>query len=109
MPMGSRGSDWFPFRRRLALRWRPLALALLLTAAGAVVAQEPPPPAGDQPAKPAPAAKPVEEQKPPVVTEEITVTARKREETLQEVPFSVAAPTEEVLRSRGADNIEGIA
>jgi iron complex outermembrane receptor protein len=44
-----------------------------------------------------------------VVKEEITVTARKREETIQEVPFSVAAPSEEELRSRGADNIEGVA
>lgn len=40
--------------------------------------------------------------------DEITVTARKREETLQDVPFSVVAPTEEVLRSRGVDNIEEI-
>ncbi len=43
------------------------------------------------------------------IKEEITVTARKREESVQDVPFSVAAPTEEVLRSRGADNIEGVA
>ena len=41
--------------------------------------------------------------------EEITVTARKREENLQEVPFSVVAPSEEVLRSRGAGNLEDIA
>ena len=45
----------------------------------------------------------------PVVGEEITVTARKREETLQDVPFSVAAPTEEVLRDRGVESIEGVA
>jgi len=43
------------------------------------------------------------------VKEEITVTARKREESVQDVPFSVAAPTEEVLRSRGAENLEGVA
>ncbi|HEV3073011.1 MAG TPA: TonB-dependent receptor plug domain-containing protein, partial [Thermoanaerobaculia bacterium] len=49
------------------------------------------------------------EEKLPVVNEEITVTARKREETIQDVPFSVAAPTEEVLRSRGVDTIEGVA
>ena len=45
----------------------------------------------------------------PLLTEEITVTAAKREQTLLDVPFSVAAPTEEVLRSRGVENIEGIA
>jgi iron complex outermembrane receptor protein len=43
------------------------------------------------------------------LTEEVTVTATKREQTLLEVPFSVAAPTEEVLRSRGVEDIEGIA
>jgi iron complex outermembrane receptor protein len=108
--MSSRGSDSFLSGRRLAVRSGPLALALLLTATvGAAVAQETPPPAGDQEAKPAQTAKTAEEQKPPVVTEEITVTARLREETLQDVPFSVAAPTEDVLRSRGADNIEGVA
>ena len=41
--------------------------------------------------------------------EEVTVTATKREETLGNVPFSVAAPTEDVMRSRGIENIEGIA
>lgn len=40
--------------------------------------------------------------------EEVTVTARKREEDLQDVPFSVVAPTEEVLRERGAQNLEDI-
>ena len=42
-------------------------------------------------------------------SEEITVTARKREENLQEVPFSVVAPSADDLRSRGAGNIEEIA
>ncbi len=42
-------------------------------------------------------------------SEEITVTARKREENLQQVPFSVVAPSEDVLRSRGAGNLEEIA
>ena len=42
-------------------------------------------------------------------SEEITVTARKREENLQEVPFSVVAPSEDVLRNRGAGNLEEIA
>ena len=41
-------------------------------------------------------------------SEELTVTARKREENLQEVPFSVVAPTADVLRDRGADNLEEI-
>jgi iron complex outermembrane receptor protein len=46
----------------------------------------------------------------PLLSEEITVSAMKsRAETIFEVPFSVAAPTEEVLRSRGVDNIEGVA
>ena len=43
-----------------------------------------------------------------VIEEEITVTSRKREETLQEVPFSVVAPTEEMLRERGAENLEDV-
>ena len=43
----------------------------------------------------------------PVVSEEITVTSRLREESLQEVPFSIIAPTEEVLRSRGVETLEG--
>jgi iron complex outermembrane receptor protein len=43
------------------------------------------------------------------LSEEITVTATKREQTLLEVPFSVAAPTEEMLRNRGVQDIEGVA
>jgi iron complex outermembrane receptor protein len=45
----------------------------------------------------------------PRVREEVTVTAMKREETVHETPFSVAAPTEEVLRERGIKNIEEVA
>jgi iron complex outermembrane recepter protein len=45
----------------------------------------------------------------PVLSEEVTVTAMKRETTMLETPFSVAAPTEEVLRERGVTNLEGIA
>jgi iron complex outermembrane receptor protein len=41
--------------------------------------------------------------------EEMTVTARKREESLQEVPFSIVAPDEETLRDRGVDSLEGVA
>lgn len=43
------------------------------------------------------------------LTEEVTVTATKREQTILEVPFSVAAPTEETLRMRGVQDIEGVA
>jgi iron complex outermembrane recepter protein len=45
----------------------------------------------------------------PVVLEAITVTAMLHEQQLQAVPFSIAAPTADVLRMRGADNIEAIA
>lgn len=40
--------------------------------------------------------------------ETVTVTARKREEVLQEVPFSVVAPNEQVLRERSVQSLEGI-
>jgi iron complex outermembrane receptor protein len=40
--------------------------------------------------------------------EEVTVTARKREESLDDVPFSIAAPTELELRERGAEDLEGV-
>src|SRR4051794_16706162 len=49
------------------------------------------------------------EEKKPKVTEEMVVTATKREETVQNVPISVAAPTESELRDRGAQTIEDIA
>src|SRR5947207_10809746 len=62
-----------------------------------------------KPPTPAPAEKKAEEEKKPKVTEEMVVTARKREETVQDVPISVAAPTESQLRDRGAENIEDIA
>jgi len=45
----------------------------------------------------------------PRAEEEVTVTAMLREQTLAEVPFSIAAPTEEDLRRQGVDNIEGVA
>lgn len=41
--------------------------------------------------------------------EEVTVTATKHEEAISDVPFAVAAPTEQVMQSRGIENIEGIA
>jgi len=45
----------------------------------------------------------------PQVLEAITVTAMLREQELAAVPFSIAAPTEQALRLRGAENIEQIA
>ena len=45
----------------------------------------------------------------PVTLEAVTVTAMLREQELAKVPFSIAAPTEQALRLRGAENIEGIA
>jgi iron complex outermembrane receptor protein len=42
------------------------------------------------------------------IAEEVTVTAMRREETVFNTPVSVAAPTEEVLRERGVDNLEEI-
>ncbi len=51
-----------------------------------------------------------EGEEPPQFTEEVTVrvTARKREENLQSVPFSIVAPTQQVLRNRGADSLEDV-
>jgi iron complex outermembrane recepter protein len=43
------------------------------------------------------------------LAEQVFVTATKREQVLLDVPFSVAAPTEEVLRARGVESIEGVA
>src|SRR5713101_5370175 len=45
----------------------------------------------------------------PQLAEEVTVTAMKREQSVTDVPFSIAAPTEEVLQARGVDNLEGVA
>jgi len=52
----------------------------------------------------------VEAGEAPHFAEEVTVavTARKREENLQSVPFSVVAPTEQALRNRGAESIQDI-
>jgi iron complex outermembrane recepter protein len=43
------------------------------------------------------------------LTEEVTVTATRREQSILDVPFSVAAPTEEALRMRGVEDIGGVA
>ena len=63
-----------------------------------------PPPAAAQEEQPA------EEEQPLQFAEEVTVrvTARKREENLQSVPFSVVAPTQQTLRNRGAESIEDV-
>ncbi|HVS33109.1 MAG TPA: TonB-dependent receptor [Thermoanaerobaculia bacterium] len=45
----------------------------------------------------------------PKVREEMVVTARKVEESAQEVPISVAAPSESQLRDRGAETLEDVA
>ncbi len=42
-------------------------------------------------------------------TEVITVTALKREASIQDVPFSMSAASEEVLRDRGVETIEDLA
>jgi iron complex outermembrane receptor protein len=42
-------------------------------------------------------------------SEEVVVTARKREESVQEVPFSIAAPSESQLHDVGATTIEDVA
>ncbi len=43
------------------------------------------------------------------LSEEVIVTATKRQQAILDVPFSVAAPTEETLRLRGVQNLEGLA
>ncbi|HEX5580604.1 MAG TPA: carboxypeptidase regulatory-like domain-containing protein, partial [Gemmatimonadaceae bacterium] len=45
----------------------------------------------------------------PVPLQAVVVTATLREQALTDVPFSVAAPTAEVLRARGAEGIEAVA
>src|SRR6266536_1474680 len=44
-----------------------------------------------------------------VELEAVTVTAMLREQKLAAIPFSIAAPTEQALRLRGAENIEEVA
>ncbi len=89
----------------------PLAFVLAWALSSTSFAQDPAKPAKpvqtDEEKAKAAAAKAAEEGA-PVVSEEITVTARKREESLEDVPFSVVAPIEEVLRSRGVDDLEGV-
>ncbi len=77
-----------------------LVLVLLVIAFTSfpLLAQDPPPPQQTT----------TQEPTPPKLTEEMVVTARKREETVQEVPMSVAAPTEQQLRDMGAETIENV-
>ncbi len=103
--MRSRADDSFPARllKGLAHPAEAFFLALLLTAGPwAASAQDTPPTQEDT-------AEAAEETPAGTASEEITVTARKREESIQNVPFSVAAPTEEVLRDRGVEDLEGVA
>ena len=76
-----------------------LFLLLVVTvAAPPLQAQETPPPTEEQ-------TQPAEQ---PRLVEEMVVTARKQEETVQEVPISVAAPSEQELRDLGAETIEDV-
>lgn len=79
-----------------------LFLSLLVLIALPVFPQTPPAPQPETKAS-------AEAEKKPKVTEEMVVTARKREETVQEIPQSVVAPTESELRDRGATNLEEVA
>jgi iron complex outermembrane receptor protein len=49
------------------------------------------------------------QQQPPRQLEEIIVTAQKRAESLQDIPFSVAAVTDESIRRSGSNNIVELA
>src|SRR6185503_16767753 len=82
-----------------------LAAAIFFLAPAAGWSQETPP------AEPAATPAPSEEEGTNIgFKEEVTVTARKQgEETVQEVPTSIAAPSEEQLRNRGAQTIEDVA
>ncbi|MBW3672224.1 MAG: TonB-dependent receptor, partial [Acidobacteria bacterium] len=77
------------------------ALAIAMTGSPAVAQQ------ADEPVEEQLEEK-VEEKRSTKVSEEIVVTARKREETVQDVPFSIVAPTEERLRDLGAEDMEDI-
>ncbi|MDP9198999.1 MAG: TonB-dependent receptor plug domain-containing protein, partial [Pseudomonadota bacterium] len=77
------------------LRLRPASLvatAVALVLAQSATAQEQGASAQDEPA----------------ALGEITVTARKRAESIQDVPFSISARTGEQLAAAGASNIEDV-
>ena len=84
------------------LRSLLIVLTLTLLAAFAAFAQENPP------QTPPPDTQTSTEEEKPRVQEEMVVTARKQEETVQEVPISVAAPSESELRDRGAETLEDV-
>ena len=78
-------------------------IAALVLAAAPLMAQT-------SPQAPPPQQTPQTDQPtPPKVEEEMVVTARKREETVQDVPMSVAAPSEQELRDLGAVTMEDVA
>ena len=83
-------------------RWVRLLLAASLAAPFAASAQEVPP------AAPAPAPAPAPTAEPLADVEEIVVTSRKREESLQDVPFAVSAKTGDDLREAGSESLEDI-
>jgi iron complex outermembrane receptor protein len=78
-------------------------LCFLLVAAAPLYAQTP-----QTPPEPSPQPPAADQPTPPKVEEEMVVTARKREENVQDVPMSVAAPTEQELRDLGAETIEDV-
>ena len=86
--------------RQPAVRWQSVLGAAVL---GAVVLAPALPAAAQQDEQPA-------SEEAPQFAEEVTVrvTARKREENLQSVPFSMVAPTQQTLRNRGAESIEDV-
>ena len=83
---------------------------LILTLLVALPLAAPSPAIAQDPAEGQDAAETGDDEDPPQFTEEIsvTVTARKREEDLQSVPFSIVAPTQRALRSRGARSLEDV-
>jgi iron complex outermembrane receptor protein len=85
-----------------------VAILTLATPGFLLFAQQPPTAPQPTPEKKE-EKKTAEEEKKPKVSEEMVVTSRKREETVQEVPMSVAAPTASELHDRGADTIEDVA
>jgi iron complex outermembrane receptor protein len=87
--------------KTLVKRASSIVFVLVAVVAWPLLAQETPPPQTTE-------QKPTTDQEKPKTSEEIVVTARKQEETVQEVPISVAAPTESQLRDRGAENLEDI-